>query len=151
MEDIVNNFIKLNNIIFRNNQIYLDKVLKKYELSSGTFYYLFILERNEGIIQNEISKRIGHDKAMSARAITKLISLNYLYKEENGKDGRAYNLYLTEKAKQVLPEIHMELQHLINTITEDLTEEEKRIMMKGLKNIFYRTQELNGRRTHPKE
>ena len=64
-------FIMLNNKIYRNTQIYLDKVMRKYELSSGVCPYLFILEKNEGISQNKISREIGHDKAMSARTITK--------------------------------------------------------------------------------
>ena len=61
-----------NNKIFRNTQSYLEKVLKAYDLSSGTYPYLFILEKNEGISQIQISKEIGNDKAMSARTINKL-------------------------------------------------------------------------------
>ena len=47
MEKETMHFIMLNCKIFRNTQIYLDKVLKKYELSSGSYSYLFILEKNE--------------------------------------------------------------------------------------------------------
>ncbi len=94
------NLIKLNSKIFRSTQTYLDRALKKYELSSGSFHYLFILEINEGISQNKISSIICNDKAMSARTIMKLIELDYVYKEDD-KDGRAYNLFLTAKAKKL--------------------------------------------------
>jgi DNA-binding MarR family transcriptional regulator len=137
------NFIKLNNRVFRNTQIYLDRVLKKYELSSGSYYYLFILERNEGISQNKISNLIGNDKAMSARTITKLIELDYVYKEEDVCDKRAYNLYLTEKAKRITPELHNEVENLIKLITEDLSEEEKDITKKTLAKILKVAQKLN--------
>ncbi|MDF2566679.1 MAG: winged helix-turn-helix transcriptional regulator [Oscillospiraceae bacterium] len=137
-------FIMLNSKIFRNTQIYLDKVLKEYELSSGSFPYMFILEKNEGISQNKISKEIGNDKAMSARTITKLIELNYVYKKEDEMDSRAYKLYLTTKAKEIIPKIREEIQALINLITEDLSQEEKLIMMNSLKKIFNNTQRLKG-------
>jgi DNA-binding MarR family transcriptional regulator len=135
-------FIKLNNKIFRNTQIYLDRVLQKYELSYGACPYLFILEQNEGISQNKISKEIGNDKAMSTRTITKLIELDYMYKEEDEKDSRAYKLYLTAKAKDIMPKIHEEFHILVNLITQDLTPEEKLITTMSLKKIFNRTQGL---------
>lgn len=142
MEKEAMHFIQLNSKIFRNTQIYLDKVLKKYELSSGSCPYLFILEKNEGISQNQISKEIGNDKAMSARTITKLIALDYVYKKEDERDSRAYKLYLTVKAKDVMPKIHEEIQTMVNLVTEDLSEEEKLNTMKSLKKIFDSTQRL---------
>jgi DNA-binding MarR family transcriptional regulator len=101
------------------------------------------LERNEGISQNKISNLIGNDKAMSARTITKLIELDYVYKEEDVCDKRAYNLYLTEKAKRITPELHNEVENLIKLITEDLSEEEKDITKKTLAKILKVAQKLN--------
>ncbi len=117
--------IKLNNKIFRTTQVYLDKVLKQYELSSGSYPYLLILRENEGISQSKISSELGYDKAMSARTITKLITLGYLDRKEDDFDSRAYKLYLTEKAKATIPKILCEIHKLVHLITVDLTEESK--------------------------
>jgi len=136
------NFIQLNSRIFRNIQIYLDKILKKYDLGSGSYPYLFILEKQEGISQNMISRDIGHDKAMSARTITKLIELGYVYKQEDAADNRAYQLYLTDKAKEILPDLHEEFQVLVNLLTKDLTAEERQITLGSLRKIFNITQGL---------
>jgi len=135
--------IKYNSKIFRNTQMYLDKVLKKYELSSGCYHYLFILEENEGISQNKISKEIDNDKAMSARTITKLIGLGYIYKTEDEGDSRAYKLYLTEKAKVIIPKVHEEIQDLVDLVTVDLNESEKSITMDSLKKIMNNVKKLN--------
>lgn len=135
--------IKYNSKIFRNTQMYLDKVLKKYELSSGSFYYLFILEENEGISQNKISKELDNDKAMSARTITKLIANDYIYKREDEADSRAYKLYLTEKAKAIIPKIHEEIQELVGIITENLKDDEKLITIDSLKKILSSVKSLN--------
>lgn len=135
-------FIMLNSKIFRNTQIFLDKILKKYELSSGSIPYIFNLEKNEGISQNKLSKEVGNDKAMSARTIAKLIELEFVYKEQDERDSRAYNLYLTAKAKELIPEIRKDIRTLVDLVTEDLTEEEKLITTKSLKKILNKTQRL---------
>lgn len=142
MERETRYFIMLNSKIFRNTQFFLDKVLKKYELSSGSISYIFTLEKNEGISQNKLSKEVGNDKAMSARTITKLIELDFVHKKQDERDSRAYQLYLTAKAKELIPKLREDIQTVVNLVTEDLTEEEKLITTNSLKKILARTQRL---------
>ena len=139
---VIDNLIKFNNKIYRNTQSYLDKILRQYDLSSGAYPYLMVLEKNEGLSQISISKEIGNDRAMSARTINRLIESEFIYKLQDEKDSRAYKLYLTPKAKEILPIIHSEIQKIIDFITIDLTEYEKDITMKTLKSIFLKSQNL---------
>ena len=141
MNEIVK-FIKLNSKIFRNTQMYLDKVLKKYGLSSGNFRYLFIIEVNEGISQNRLSREIGNDKAMSARTITKLVKAGFVKKVEDQNDARACNLYLTDKGRDVIPKLHNEIAAFEQVITGDLTEIEKVQVMHSLNRIYQNTQSV---------
>jgi len=134
-EDIMY-LIKLNNKIFRNTQGYLDKMLKEFELSSGSYPYLLMLYENEGINQNKISKELGYDKAMSARTITKLIKLGYLDRIKDETDSRANKLFLTLKAKVVIPKVLHKIHELVYLITEDLNEEEKNITIDSLKKVL---------------
>ena len=138
------NLLMMNNKIFRYSQVYLDKALKKFELSSGAFRYLFVLEKQEGISQNEISHKIGNDKAMSARMITKLMESGYIDRMQSEDDSRAYQLYLTDKAKEVIPKVRAELALLIGLMTEGLTEQEKEQLLNSLYKVFNNTQRLNG-------
>lgn len=142
MERETMNFIMLNNKIFRNTQIFLDRVLKKYGLSSGSIPYIFNLEKNEGITQNKLSKELGNDKAMSARTLTKLIELDFVYKKQDERDSRAYNLYLTAKAKELMPSIRKDIRTVVDLVTEDLSAEEKIITTRSLKKILDRTKRL---------
>jgi DNA-binding MarR family transcriptional regulator len=144
MNEKTMHFIMLISKIFRNTQIYLDKILKQYELSSGSIPYLFHLEMTQGISQNKISRDIGNDKAMSARTITKLIKLDYIAKNVDETDSRAYQLFLTDKARAVLPRIHDEIESWVKVITCDLSAEEKLVTMASLKKIFDRTQKDRG-------
>lgn len=131
-----------NNKIFRNTQSYLDKVLKKYNLTSGAYPYIFTLEKNEGISQIKISNEIGNDKAMSTRTINKLIENDFIYRQQDEQDSRAYKLYLTKKSKKIIPELHREIDSIIGLITEDLSEKELDITMASLEKIFEKTQVL---------
>jgi DNA-binding MarR family transcriptional regulator len=140
MEKESMHFIMYISKIFRNTQIYLDKVLKEFGLTNGTCSYLFVLEKNEGISQNKLSEEIGNDKAMSARTITKLIEQGYVYKEQHEKNSRAYKLYLTDKAKEIMPKVHKEIQALVNLASEELSQEELLITMNSLKKIYDSTQ-----------
>lgn len=105
MNDKAPTLIKLTNNIYRCTQVYIDRKLKKYSLTTGTYPYLLVLSKKEGINQNDISKELNVDKAMSARTIKKLMSLGYIRKEENRKGVRSYKLYVTDKAKSIIPEI----------------------------------------------
>ena len=137
------NLMMLNSKIYRNTQSYLDKVLKQYDLSSGSFRYLFIMEQNEGLCQSRISELIGHDKAMSARTISRLTEVGYVVKIEDQLDSRAYKLYLTDKARLILPQIRKEIDKLIDFITGELTAEEKEITLSSLVKILNKALELN--------
>jgi len=128
--------LKLNNKIFRYTQIYLDKALKEYELSSGSYPYLLILKDKDGINQNRISEELGYDKAMTTRTLAKLINIGYLDRIKDDDDFRANKIFLTEKGKNVSVKIREKIDELVQLITLDLNEEEKVITIESLNKIL---------------
>ena len=128
--------LKLNNKIFRYTQIYLDKVLKEFDLSSGSYPYLLILKEKDGINQNRISEELGYDKAMTTRTLAKLINIGYLDRIKDDDDYRANKIYLTDKGKDVCVKILGKLHELVQLITTDLNEEEKATTIESLNKIL---------------
>jgi len=128
--------LKLNNKIFRYTQIYLDKVLKEYQLSSGSYPYLLILKNNDGINQNRISEELGYDKAMTTRTLAKLINIGYLDRIKDDDDFRANKIYLTEKGKNISVKVREKTAELVQLITLDLNEDEKEITIDSLNKIL---------------
>ena len=135
--------LKLNNKIFRTTQVYLDKVLKKYELSSGSYPYLLMLRHKDGINQNMISEKLGYDKAMTTRTVTKLIKLGYLERNKDESDHRANNIYLTPKARVVIENILDEIHALVRLMTADMDDQEKINTVNSLKKMLTNARELN--------
>ena len=128
--------LKLNNKIFRYTQIYLDKVLKEFDLSSGSYPYLLILKDKDGINQNRISEELGYDKAMTTRTLAKLINIGYLDRIKDDDDYRANKIYLTDKGKDVCVKILGKLHELVQLITTDLNEDEKLSTIESLNKIL---------------
>ncbi|EQB87823.1 DNA-binding MarR family transcriptional regulator [Clostridium punense] len=133
--------IKYVNTISRITQSYTDEAMAKLNLTSGTYPFLLVLYRKEGINQNEISRELNVDKAMSARSIKKLIDLQYIEKEEDEKDSRAYKLYLTEKGRAIVPEIKKEIQQWIKIITKDLSKDEEELLEELLSRVLGKASE----------
>lgn len=133
--------VKFINTISRITQAYTDDALKKFNLSSGTYPFLFVLSKKEGISQNQISKELCIDKAASARSIKKLIDLAYIRKEEDKEDSRAYKLFLTEKGRILVPKIHKEICGWINLITAGIDKDEQEKLIKVLDNVLINAKE----------
>lgn len=118
--------------IYRCTQAFTSGILKPYGLSSGSCPYLLTLYNNDGINQNQISRELNVDKAMSARELKKLIQKGYVKKEADKEDTRAYKLYLTDQGKNIIPDIRRELSIWNNAITSGLEEKEKEELLRML-------------------
>ena len=71
-------------------------------LEKGQYQFLVRICENPGINQERLSNMLKVDKTTTAKAVKKLISKDYILKEQSEKDKRAFKLYPNEKAKEVL-------------------------------------------------
>jgi hypothetical protein len=84
----VTHLIRLTNIIYECTQVYIDKRLKNFNLTKGT-YPLACIKQISWYKPMELN--VG--QSMSAITIRLLIELVYIRKKENLDDIRAYKLY----------------------------------------------------------
>lgn len=128
--------------IYRCTQAFTSEILKPYGLSSGSCPYLLTLFKNEGINQNQISRELNVDKAMSARELKKLIQKGYVKKEADKEDTRAYKLYLTDQGRTIIPDIWGELSIWNNAITSGLEKKEKEELLRMLELVMQEARRL---------
>ncbi|RKD33248.1 hypothetical protein BET01_14555 [Lacrimispora algidixylanolytica] len=128
--------------IYRCTQAYMSDILKPYGLSSASCPYLLALYHEDGVNQNQLSKELSVDKAMSARELKKLMDQGYVKKEVDKKDIRAYKLYLTEEGKSLVPDIRKEMINWNRTITRGLDEEEKDELMRMLDVVLIKAKQI---------
>jgi len=89
--------------LYRHTQIFFERELSDYGLGHGTFSFLMILSKNDGIHQEKLSRFLNIDKATTARAIKRLMLLGYVERKQDPKDRRAYRLHLTKKGLSLKP------------------------------------------------
>ncbi|WKY45148.1 MarR family transcriptional regulator [Eubacteriaceae bacterium ES2] len=115
-------------IIHRYSQVFLNPVLKKYNLGSGQYTFLMILFDNNGINQEKLTELVKIDKANTARAVNKLVAEGYVTKTVSDKDKRAYQLYTTEKAEIIKADLNVIFDSWNNILLNGLTVEEENLL-----------------------
>ena len=92
--------------LYRNIQKYFDKTMAKYDIGSGQLIFLFLINEQEGITMNEVS-RIGEvDKGTTTKSVQKLIEQEYVQARTDENDRRVKRLYTTERAAQIMNELY---------------------------------------------
>lgn len=114
---------RLISILHRQSQIYTNKALKEFSLTSAEYPFLFALYTKEGRTQEELSSYLYIDKAATTRIIRSLLAKGYVTRVQDGLDRRCNRIFLTEKAKQQQKEIRGRVMQWNAYITEGLDDE----------------------------
>lgn len=113
-------------VLHRNCQCCLAKRLEYSGIGSGQYGILMELRRRGGIRQEELAEELKTDKGSIAKSVKKLEAAGYVTRRADAADGRAYNVSLTQKAFDILPEVQTALDGWEQSVTADLSEDEKR-------------------------
>ncbi|MFZ5969702.1 MAG: MarR family winged helix-turn-helix transcriptional regulator [Bacillota bacterium] len=112
-------------ILYRQAQSYMASQMKAYNVGSGQYIFLLTLYERDGISQEELSNKLMIDKGTTARAIDKLEKGGYVIRETNPEDRRAYNIFITDKAREIQPVLYNILRSWTDILAADLSEEER--------------------------
>ena len=78
-------------VLYRiGHSFFFDELFEKYGIGSGNFGYLMCLYREDGVLQDSLTKKLNVDKATTTRALIKLESLGYISRMSDPDDKRAY-------------------------------------------------------------
>ncbi|MEF9960660.1 MAG: MarR family transcriptional regulator [Niameybacter sp.] len=112
------------NQLYRQGIAFLGKEYKAYNIGAGQYQFLVYLYMKDGITHDELTEKIGVDKAATTRAIVKLEEAGYIKRVQDIKDKRKYHIFLTEYAKNNREEIINTSKNWEKELTEKLTKEE---------------------------
>lgn len=122
-------------IIHRYGQIYVSRTLSKYGIGPGQISFLMVLYQSDGISQDHLANLLNIDKTTAARALLKLEGNEIIQRISKEEDKRVKLVYLTEKARDLEPEIKSTMQHWTEIVTKDFSEEEKKLLFRLLKSV----------------
>lgn len=92
-----------------------------------------------GITQDQLARRIFINKSNVARQLVILEEEGFVERRPSPDDKRAIQVFPTEKAKECLPRIHEIFRCWESFVAQDLTEEERKILVSMLDKMKQRS------------
>lgn len=128
----VGNYIS---IFYRIGVSYLSKRYEKYNIGFGQYQFLITLYFEDGLSQDELTKRVCVDKGTTARAINKLKELGYVTVKVDSIDKRIHRVMLTDKALSIQDDVLGIVEEWENMLLNSLTEEDKQTIQGMFKKV----------------
>lgn len=112
-------------ILYRKSHIWLNNDCAQYDLTAAQAVVILIVCDFEGLTQDEITKRLGLDKSVIAKTVTKLEETGFLIRTTNIKDKRTYDIRPTEKAWNVYSFVKEQIDLCFQRMTQQMTDHER--------------------------
>ena len=113
----------------------MTKEFKEFNITPEQFIVLVKLFEEEGISQMELAIKLDKDKNTVKAMVDNLEKKNYILKRNNEIDRRAYSLFTTEKAKEIIPILKEREKKITQTLLLNLELEEMEKTDSTLKKI----------------
>lgn len=114
---------------------------KEIGLEKGQFLFVVRVLENPGINQETLSELLKVDKTTVAKALKKLSEKGYINKKRSEHDGRAFELYPTEKAEEVKAFL-MDIEYDVNRdALAGLSDDEQASLYEQLKTMRLKIEE----------
>lgn len=107
------------NILVRQFNLYLNHELTGLNVSATEILYLASLYKEDGLTQDELASEYLVDKAAVARTVSKMEDKGLITRKDNPKNRRQKQLFLTEKARKIKPELKKVQDRWLKIMTED--------------------------------
>jgi len=132
VKPIQHNIGRLISILHRQAQIFHNVQLKDLNVSSSEFPFLLYLNATDGVTQETLVQFYGMDKGAVTRSIQSLEDKELVYRTKNTDDMRCNYIYLTPKAKLIMPELRSRVDRWSAYLKQDLDENEVDLLIKVL-------------------
>jgi DNA-binding MarR family transcriptional regulator len=125
--------------IARCAALYRQEELASLGLKSCHASYLAAIFERPGITQDQLARRIFINKSNVARQLVNLEEDGFVERKPSPEDKRAIQVFPTEKARDVMPEIARIFRCWESFVTQDLSEEERKILVSMLEKMKARS------------
>lgn len=123
-------------LISKRNTQYIDNRLKNYGMYHGDFQYLYIIYKNKGITQRELSKKLNLHESSVTRGIKRLERKEFIKTEKSNEDKRRNILSITSKGCEMLKINFKEQKSFEENIEKIFTPDELKVFEENLERII---------------
>ena len=125
MPGIMDNPFKSISVLYRKSHIWLNDGCAQYDLTAAQAVVILIVCDFEVLTQDAITKRLGLDKSVIAKTVTKLEEIGFMVRTTNAKDKRTYDIRPTQKAWEVYPFVKEQIDVCFQRMTQQMTDTER--------------------------
>ena len=125
MPNIMESPFKSISILYRKSHIWLNNGCAQYDLTAAQAVIILIVCDFEVLTQDEVTKRLGLDKSVTAKTVTKLEEQGFMVRSTNAKDKRTYDIRPTPKAWEVYPAVKEQIDICFQRMTQKMTDDER--------------------------
>ena len=122
--------------IFRTGQTILAERLKHLDVSGGEMDIFYVVGSWEGLSQIDLARYTNVGKSSVTKVIKSLETKGYVRRDREPHDQRVWRVFLTEKGRDVTPQVQQIFQEFIHLhhgcLTDDETEQTARALDKVL-------------------
>jgi Transcriptional regulators len=111
-------------ILDRCRKSYANRMLEPYGLAGCQYLFLLALNRHNGVSQEKISDFMKIDKTTTAKSIKALENNGFVVRQVDAEDKRAYKVFLTQKAVDVLPVIRKTMRKWEDMVISDISKDD---------------------------
>jgi len=129
-------YIKIFSVIYWQSQGFCAKRLKDLGVTCGQFMYILCICDNPGVSQEKVAELTCIDKSTVAKAVQQLLKGGFITRQVSREDRRVNELYPTEKATSIYPEIVQIVNDFHEEQLRGLTDIERDLFMRLLQKIF---------------
>lgn len=123
-------------LLRRAHQIFsglYDEVLGQFGLTHAQWAVLVAVEAFPGIDQTEVSRAAGIDKTSSGRAVERMVARGILETCPGAADRRRKKLWVTAKARDLLPKVRAGSDRFRDILLAPLGEDEQAVFLAALR------------------
>ena len=125
MSAIMDSPFKSISILYRKSHIWLNNGCAQYDLTAAQAVVILIVCDFEELTQDEITKRLGLDKSVIAKTVTKLEETGFIVRTTNVKDKRTYVIRPTARAWDVYLFVKGQIDLCFQRMTQQMTGAER--------------------------
>lgn len=125
MPSITDSAFKSISILYRKSHIWLNDVCAQHDLTGAQAVVILLVCDFQVLTQDGITKRLGLDKSVIAKTVTKLVEIGFLVRTTNSKDKRTYDIRPTEKAWKLYPFVKEQVNACFLRMTQKMTDTER--------------------------
>jgi DNA-binding MarR family transcriptional regulator len=113
-------------------------IMAPHGLQSLSYGFLCNLIDREGITQRELCAILSVDEALATRAMGTLVKKGFIIRRRSKTDARSYELYLTDKAKVIIPGLLKEYEKWWKQLCKGFSAEDMEILCSRLREMAER-------------